>query len=179
MVRGSLRTVARRVVERVGDLACAGDAFGATHRGYAKSSRRAPGRPRRSPETSPAVVRWTEVRDPATGASYWWNKATNQTTALGAAKPSGNVATEPPPVDALSSPFDRAGRPTVGLAIGQMFVFGFGGALGVTFISALVAAFGGGAKMEPKRRLAYALEAEKGIQAGAHRRGVAREGHAS
>jgi hypothetical protein len=167
MVRGSLRTVARRVVERVGDLACAGDAFGATHRGYAKSSRRAPGRPRRSPETSPAVVRWTEVRDPATGASYWWNKATNQTTALGAAKPSGNVATDPTPVDALSSPFDRAGRPTVGLAIGQMFVFGFG------------AAFGGGAKMEPKRRLAYALEAEKGIQAGADRRGVAREGHAS
>ena len=119
------------------------------------------------------------MRDPATGASYWWNKATNQTTALGAAKPSGNVATEPPPVDALSSPFDRAGRPTVGLAIGQMFVFGFGGALGVTFISALAAAFGGGAKMEPKRRLAYALEAEKGIQAGADRRGVAREGHAS
>jgi hypothetical protein len=60
-----------------------------------------------------------------------------------------------------------------------MFVFGFGGALGVTFISALAAAFGGGAKMEPKRRLAYALEAEKGIQAGADRRGVAREGHAS
>ena len=165
-------------MQRVGDVACAGDAFGATHRGYAKSARRAPGRHRRS-ETSPAVVQWTEVRDPATGASYWWNKATNQTTALGAAKPRGNVATEPPPVDALSTPFDRAGRPTVGLAIGQMFVFGFGGALGVTFISALVAAFSGGAKMEPKRRLAYALEAEKGIQAGADRRGVAREGHAS
>ena len=71
-------------MQRVGDVACAGDAFGATHRGYAKSARRAPGRHRRS-ETSPAVVQWTEVRDPATGASYWWNKATNQTTALGAA----------------------------------------------------------------------------------------------
>ena len=121
-------------------------------------------------------MQWTEVRDPATGASYWWNKATNQTTALGAAKPSGNVATEPPPVDALSSPFDRAGRPTVGLAIGQMFVFGFGGALGVTFISALVAAFSGGAKMEPKPRLAYALVVDTGIGGGAD---VAREGHAS
>ena len=175
MVRGSLRTVARRAMERVSDIACAGDAFGATRRGYAKSARRAPGRHRRS-ETSPAVVQWTEVRDPATGASYWWNKATNQTTALGAAKPSGNVATEPPPVDALSTPFDRAGRPTVGLAIGQMFVFGFGGALGVTFISALVAAFSGGAKMEPKPRLAYALVVDTGIGGGAD---VAREGHAS
>jgi len=170
MVRGSLRTVARRAMQRVGDVACAGDAFGATHRGYAKSARRAPGRHRRS-ETSPAVVQWTEVRDPATGASYWWNKATNQTTALGAAKPRGNVATEPPPVDALSTPFDRAGRPTVGLAIGQMFVFGFGGALGVTFISALVAAFSGGAKMEPKHPLV-----DTGFGGGADRRRATREG---
>ena len=77
MVRGSLRTVARRAMQCVGDVACAGDAFGATHRGYAKSARRAPGRHRRS-ETSPAVVQWTEVRDPATGASYWWNKVTNR-----------------------------------------------------------------------------------------------------
>ena len=179
MVRGSLRTVARRAIEHVVDVACAGDAFGATHREYAKSARRVPGRHRRSAETSPAVAQWTEVRDPATGASYWWNKTTNQTTALGATKPRGNAATEPPPLDALSNPYDRAGRPTVGLAIGQMFVFGFGGALGVTFISALVAAFSGGAKMEPKHRLECARVVETGMRVGADRRGVAREGHAS
>jgi hypothetical protein len=36
----------------------------------------------------------------------------------------------------------------MGLQIGQMMVFGFGGALGVTFISVVIAAISGGAKME-------------------------------
>lgn len=99
------------------------------------------------------------MRDPTTGGSYWWNKATNQTTAIGAPKPKGGFVTDHgPSVNALSTPYDGAGRPTVGLAIGQMFVFGFGGALGVTFVSAAVAAIAGGAKME--RRHAELLEGE-------------------
>jgi hypothetical protein len=29
---------------------------------------------------------WSEVKDDASGQVYWWNKATNETTPLGAAK---------------------------------------------------------------------------------------------
>ncbi|CAE8659497.1 unnamed protein product [Polarella glacialis] len=37
----------------------------------------------------PAAVKdqWSEVSDPSTGQSYWWNQQTNETTAVGAAKP--------------------------------------------------------------------------------------------
>jgi hypothetical protein len=30
---------------------------------------------------------WEEVKDKASGQSYWWNLTTNETTALGAPKP--------------------------------------------------------------------------------------------
>lgn len=91
------------------------------------------------------------MTDPGTGRTYWWNKATGQTTALGDAKPAAFVVPEPSRGNALTRPFDARGRPTIGLAMGQMVVFGFGGALGVTFVSAVIAwvtGSGGAAGME-------------------------------
>ena len=35
------------------------------------------------------------MTDPGTGRTYWWNKATGQTTALGDPKPDGFRAPEP------------------------------------------------------------------------------------
>lgn len=83
--------------------------------------------------------------DPSTGRTYWWNKATGQTTALGDPKPVTFRVPESSPGNALTRPFDVHGRPTIGLAMGQMVVFGFGGALGVTFVSAVIAWVTGGA----------------------------------
>lgn len=91
---------------------------------------------------------WTEVADPRTGRSYWWNKATGQTTALGDPRPHEYRLREVYRGNQLTRPFDAEGRPTLGLAMGQMMVFGFGGALGVTFVSAVIAWVSGGAGME-------------------------------
>lgn len=45
---------------------------------------------------SPLSDPWTEVKDPASGQIYYWNKVTNETTALGAPKPSA-AAPQPQP----------------------------------------------------------------------------------
>ena len=66
---------------------------------------------------------------------FRWNKATNETTALGEARPVTFKLAEVSRGNALTRPFDRHGQPTVGLAMGQMFIFGIGGALGITFVS--------------------------------------------
>ena len=59
-------------------------------RGYAKHSRRphrnpAPSKPAsdaKSKALRPVSASWTEVADPRTGTSYWWNKATGETRGL-------------------------------------------------------------------------------------------------
>ena len=33
---------------------------------------------------------WQEVKDPNSGQTYWWNEQTNETTAVGALKPSAD-----------------------------------------------------------------------------------------
>jgi|TARA_B110000977_G_scaffold138847_1_gene176339 hypothetical protein len=152
MLRGLVRFAGRGAFEGVNERVCvSSQQFRGAERWYAKSSRRPVGRK----ETGLAVQsRWTQVWDPNnTGASYWWNKATNQTTVVGAPRPTGEVAHQQAPVgNQLTSPYDNAGRPSMGLQIGQMMVFGFGGALGVTFISVVIAAISGGAKMEDGSR---------------------------
>lgn len=128
-------------------------------RTFAKSSRKAPrrispgGATNKAPASGdkalqPMSAAWTEVADPRTGRSYWWNKATGQTTALGDARPDEYRLPEVYRGNQLTRPFDAEGRPTLGLAMGQMMVFGFGGALGVTFVSAVIAWVSGGAGME-------------------------------
>ena len=105
--------------------------------------------------------------DPSTGRTYWWNKATGQTTALGDPRPDGFHAPEPSRGNALTRPFDAHGRPTIGLAMGQMVVFGFGGALGVTFVSAVIAwVTGGAAGMEGKMTAATEEATEEAALAG-------------
>ncbi|CAJ1416171.1 unnamed protein product, partial [Effrenium voratum] len=53
-------------------------------------ARRIPGTGKSAPAASSLPAKtpddWEEVQD-ATGKSYWWNKKTNETTALGAPKP--------------------------------------------------------------------------------------------
>ena len=132
---------------------------GISARTFAKSSRKAPrrispgGATNKAPASGdkalqPMSAAWTEVSDPRTGRSYWWNKATGQTTALGDARPDEYRLPEVYRGNQLTRPFDAEGRPTLGLAMGQMMVFGFGGALGVTFVSAVIAWVSGGAGME-------------------------------
>jgi len=105
--------------------------------------------------------------DPSTGRTYWWNKATGQTTALGDPKPDTFRLPESSPGNALTRPFDAHGRPTIGLAMGQMVVFGFGGALGVTFVSAVIAwVTGGAAGMEGKMTAATEEATEEAALAG-------------
>jgi hypothetical protein len=38
-------------------------------------------------EVGEPVRGWTPVRDPTTGGTYYWNKATNETTAVGEPMP--------------------------------------------------------------------------------------------
>ena len=102
------------------------------------------------------------MRDPRGGPSYWWNRDTNQTTGVGEPRP---TTYRLPPRDAaatgggggaLTRPYDERGEPTLGLKMGQMVVFGPGGALGVMFVSGVVAMISRGAGAEganaPTRR---------------------------
>ena len=147
-----------RLAPRVIDEIPRADA-GIITRTFAKASRKAPrrispgGATNKAPASGdkalqPMSAAWTEVSDPRTGRSYWWNKATGQTTALGDARPHEYRLPEVYRGNQLTRPFDAEGRPTLGLAMGQMMVFGFGGALGVTFVSAVIAWVSGGAGME-------------------------------
>lgn len=129
-------------------------------RGYAKHSRRphrnpAPSKPAsdaKSKALRPVSASWTEVADPRTGTSYWWNKATGETTGLGDPRPTTYKLPAINRGSALSRPYDRHGQPTIGLAMGQMLVFGFGGALGVTFVGVVAAWLSGGAAAQPASR---------------------------
>ena len=52
-------------------------------------------------ESDPALAAasadpWTEVKDPTSGQIYYWNRVTNETTALGAPKPT-SPAPQPQP----------------------------------------------------------------------------------
>lgn len=137
------------------------------HRGYAakraspRGGHRRPSRPPPAAKSAsalrPVSASWTEVRDPRGGPSYWWNRDTNQTTGVGEPRP---TTYRLPPRDAatgtgggaLTRPYDERGEPTLGLKMGQMVVFGFGGALGVMFVSGVVAMISRGAGAEGRTR---------------------------
>ena len=96
------------------------------------------------------------MRDPRGGPSYWWNRDTNQTTGVGRAEADDVPPAPPRRRDGrrrpLTRPYDERGEPTLGLKMGQMVVFGFGGALGVMFVSGVVAMISRGAGAEGRTR---------------------------
>ena len=64
-------------------------------RGFARS-RGGPPPPAAPPKAPVPADPWQEVKDPATGQVYWWNTQTNETTAVGAPKPTGPTAVGAP-----------------------------------------------------------------------------------
>lgn len=79
---------------------------------------------------APAQDPWTEVRDPASGQIYYWNKATNETTALGAPKPSGIAA--PQQQESLAG--------SLGRTVAEGFAFGVGSSVARSMVGSM---FGG------------------------------------
>lgn len=80
------------------------------------------------PEPSPDP--WTEVKDPKSGQIYYWNQSTNETTALGAPKPSA-VA----PQESMAS--------TLGRTVAEGFAFGVGSSIARSVVGSMFGGFGG------------------------------------
>ena len=93
---------------------------------------------------------WEEVRDETTGQTYWWNVNTNETTALGEAKPqfTGNDYGGAPPPGVMKQGSNAVARPSGGSMLGGLgsmvaegMAFGTGSALAHRAIGSM---FGGG-----------------------------------
>ena len=89
---------------------------------------------------------WEEVKDETTGQTYWWNVHTNETTALGAPKPTGPTslapsqqAGAPPPVG--QPPQQRSMMGSFGSIVAEGMAFGTGSAIAHRAIGSI---FGGG-----------------------------------
>ena len=78
---------------------------------------------------------WVEVQDKASGQMYWWNTATNETTALGAPKPTGASAVGYP--QQQSDGMMRG----LGSVVAEGFAFGAGSAVAHNVVGSF---FGGG-----------------------------------
>lgn len=163
MLRRALLSAGRRLAPR--DLGAASPAtwlapacHATATRDYAKSARGRV-RGRRGPRGAappPADDPWEEVRDETTGATYWWNTQTNETTALGAPKPrllgtsagDANAASgAPPPVgqpmgsNAVARPGGGSMLGGFGSMVAEGMAFGTGSALAHRAIGSI---FGGG-----------------------------------
>ena len=73
---------------------------------------------------------WKEVRDEATGQTYWWNTATDETTALGEPKPT-NTAPGPSGVPPPAPQQQQQGGMMSGLGgvMAEGFAFGVGSSI--------------------------------------------------
>ncbi|CAE7525245.1 unnamed protein product [Symbiodinium natans] len=78
------------------------------------------------PQTS--VDDWVEVADPqGSGKKYWWNRATNQTTPLGSARPGTVLAKLQAFKDEVARDIHRKQRTRIIVGDGGYYGFGGGG----------------------------------------------------
>jgi len=78
---------------------------------------------------------WEAVTDKASGQVYYWNKATNETTALGAPKPVGG---------ALGQPVQQQAAPSLMGMVVEGFAFGTGASLARHAVGSFFGGGGGG-----------------------------------
>jgi hypothetical protein len=88
---------------------------------------------------------WTEVKDEASGLTYWWNQQTDETTHVGAPKPtlvtnnSQTPANVPPPQQQQGSMVSDLGG-----MVAQGFAFGVGSSLARSAVNSLFDSGSGG-----------------------------------
>jgi hypothetical protein len=91
----------------------------------------------------PVDEAWVDVRDEASGMTYWWNKQTNETTHLGAPKPLGASAMAPPPAETGQQ--QQGGMMSgLGGVMAQGMAFGVGSSMAHHAVGAIANSFGGG-----------------------------------
>eukprot|EP00927_Polykrikos_kofoidii_P076553 TRINITY_DN73623_c0_g1_i1.p1 TRINITY_DN73623_c0_g1~~TRINITY_DN73623_c0_g1_i1.p1 ORF type:complete len:229 (+),score=53.80 TRINITY_DN73623_c0_g1_i1:78-764(+) len=129
----------------------------------------------KAPQNTADNDAWTEVKDPGSGQSYWWNETTNETTAIGMPKPGPNpwveardangqiywwnkqtnqttaVGTERP--SALQAAAPQASAPaTTGGGLGSALMDGMAWGVGTSLASRMVDGIMGPRQMEVVHR---------------------------
>eukprot|EP01038_Epipyxis_sp_PR26KG_P015117 gene15117-20339_t len=85
----------------------------------------------------PVEDSWVEVIDKSSGQPYYWNKVTNETTALNALKPTGPTSLEPAPPQAPTGGIASG----LGRVVAEGFAFGVGSSVAHGIVGSI---FGGG-----------------------------------
>ena len=97
--------------------------------------------PSRTSAMVPVEEAWVEVPDKNSGLSYWWNQQTNETTHIGAPRPTGATAMAvPPPAEAQSGGMMSG----LGGVVAQGMAFGVGSSIAHHAVGAVANSFGGG-----------------------------------
>lgn len=83
---------------------------------------------------------WVEVKDPQSSQIYYWNEVSNETTALGAPKPTGATALSTPSDNSLAN---QGAAPGLGRVVAEGFAFGVGASLARAAVGSVMGMFGG------------------------------------
>jgi hypothetical protein len=88
---------------------------------------------------------WEEVKD-TSGQIYWWNTQTNETTQLGAPKPTGPTALGPSQTSQLAEAPQQSGGMMSGLGgmVAQGFAFGVGSSVAHSVVGSMFGGSSGG-----------------------------------